>query len=51
MTGSRLVFAAVSTVYLLIAIQFEERSLRRTAGAAYSEYARQVRWRLVPYLY
>ena len=51
MTGTRLVFAAVSTVYLLVAIPFEERTLRRDFGPAYDLYARDVRWRLVPYLY
>lgn len=51
MTMTRLVFAVVSSVYLLIAIPFEERSLRHTAGEAYAAYSRRVRWRLVPGLY
>ena len=35
MTGDRLVFAAITTIYLLVAIPWEERSLRRSFGAAY----------------
>ena len=34
MTMTRLVFAVVSGAYLLVAIPFEERSLRATAGGA-----------------
>jgi protein-S-isoprenylcysteine O-methyltransferase Ste14 len=51
MTGTRLVFAAVSTLYLMAAIPFEERDLTRTFGPAYAAYRRDVRWRLVPFLY
>ena len=51
MTMTRLVFAAVSTAYLAIAIPFEERSLIRTFGGAYREYRRRVRWRMIPGLY
>jgi protein-S-isoprenylcysteine O-methyltransferase Ste14 len=51
MTGDRLVFAGISTLYLLIAMPFEERSLRKSVGEAYAEYARKVRYRLVPYVY
>jgi methanethiol S-methyltransferase len=51
MTMTRLVFAVVSSVYLLIAIPFEERSLRHAAGEAYAVYSRRVRWRLLPGLY
>jgi protein-S-isoprenylcysteine O-methyltransferase Ste14 len=51
MNGTRLVFAAVSTAYLLVAIQFEERDLRRAFGPAYDAYRARVRWRLVPYVY
>jgi hypothetical protein len=51
MTGTRLVFAAVSTVYLLVAIPFEERTLVRTVGQPYVDYQRQVRWRIVPWVY
>jgi protein-S-isoprenylcysteine O-methyltransferase Ste14 len=51
MTGTRCVFAAISTAYLLVAIPFEERDLHRSFGPAYGEYARRVRWRMVPWLY
>ena len=51
MTGDRLIFAGISTLYLLIAMPFEERSLRKSFGAAYDEYARRVRYRVVPYIY
>jgi protein-S-isoprenylcysteine O-methyltransferase Ste14 len=51
MTGTRLVFAAISTLYLVVAIPFEERSLRATLGPAYADYAARVRWRMVPFLY
>jgi methanethiol S-methyltransferase len=51
MTMTRFVFAATSAAYLLVAIPLEERSLAKTAGAAYARYLRQVRWRLVPGIY
>lgn len=51
MTGDRLFFAGISTLYLLAAIPFEERSLRMSFGAAYDEYKRHVRYKLVPYVY
>ncbi len=51
MTGTRLVFAITSTVYLLLAIPYEERDLRRTFGADYDRYSEQVRWKIVPGLY
>jgi protein-S-isoprenylcysteine O-methyltransferase Ste14 len=51
MTATRATFAVVSGLYLVIAIPFEERSLRASSGDAYTRYASQVRWKLVPYLY
>jgi protein-S-isoprenylcysteine O-methyltransferase Ste14 len=51
MTTGRLVFAAISTAYLVAAVPFEERSLRRRFGPSYDAYRRQVRWRIVPGLY
>jgi protein-S-isoprenylcysteine O-methyltransferase Ste14 len=48
MTASRLLFATISTLYLVIAIPFEERSLGEEFGAAYAEYRQKVRWRLLP---
>ncbi len=51
MTVDRFVWAAVSTLYLVIAIPWEERSLSAAAGPAYSAYQRRVRWRMVPGVY
>lgn len=51
MTGTRLVFAAISTAYLVLVIPIEERSFRRALGAEYEAYARKVRWRIVPGVY
>ena len=51
MTTSRLVFAAISTLYLIAAIPFEERSLRQTFGESYIRYMRDVRWRMIPFIY
>jgi methanethiol S-methyltransferase len=51
MTGDRLAFAIISSFYLLVAVPWEERSLRQSFGEDYDRYKRQVRWRVVPYLY
>jgi protein-S-isoprenylcysteine O-methyltransferase Ste14 len=51
MTTDRMVFAAISTIYLVIATPLEERALRQAFGASYDEYAKRVRWRIVPGLY
>lgn len=51
MTTSRLVFAVVSTVYLIAAIPFEERSLLESFPEKYGAYQKQMRWRLVPYIW
>lgn len=48
MTGTRLLFAFVSTAYVAIAIPFEERSLVDVFGDAYRQYQRRTRWRMVP---
>lgn len=50
MTMTRLVFAVVSTLYLVIAIPFEERTIRASAGA-YDDYIRRVPWKLIPRVY
>ena len=51
MTGDRLAFAALTTLYLVVAIPLEERSLRRSFGDDYARYARDVRWRMIPFIY
>lgn len=51
LTGTRLVFAVVSAVYLLVAIPWEERSLIAEYGEPYLRYRREVRWRVVPGIY
>ena len=51
MTGTRLVFAIVSTAYLAVAIPWEERALVAAFGDDYRAYQRRVRWRMVPGLY
>jgi protein-S-isoprenylcysteine O-methyltransferase Ste14 len=51
MTMGRLVFACITTAYLVVAVPFEERSLRRRFGPSYDTYRRQVKWRIVPGLF
>ena len=51
MTGDRLVFAIVSSLYLMVAVPWEERSLVQSFGDEYVRYQRRVRWRVVPYVY
>jgi protein-S-isoprenylcysteine O-methyltransferase Ste14 len=51
MTGTRALFAAVSTLYVALAIPWEERSLVETFGRAYEEYRGRVRWRMLPGIY
>jgi methanethiol S-methyltransferase len=51
MTRTQFVFALTSGVYLLIAIPFEERSLRRSSSGAYDRYIREVPWKLVPHIF
>ena len=48
MTMSRLLFAVVSSAYLLVAIPFEERSLVEAFGDRYRAYQQQVRSRILP---
>lgn len=50
MTGTRAAFALLSCLYLVVAIPFEERTLLAVDGS-YETYRRQVRWRLIPFLY
>jgi methanethiol S-methyltransferase len=51
MTGDRLAFAVITSLYLVIAIPWEERSLERTFGDAYRRYRGEVRWRAIPYVF
>jgi protein-S-isoprenylcysteine O-methyltransferase Ste14 len=48
MTMTRFVFAVVSCLYVLVAIPFEERSLRRSSNGAYERYMNEVPRRLIP---
>jgi methanethiol S-methyltransferase len=51
MTMTRFVFAVVSCTYILLAIPFEERSLRRSSNGAYDRYMKQVPRKLLPGVY
>jgi protein-S-isoprenylcysteine O-methyltransferase Ste14 len=51
MTGDRLTFAVATSLYLFVAVPWEERSLVRTFGDEYRRYQRAVRWRIVPFIY
>ena len=42
MTTGHLLFAAVTTVYILVALQFEEHDLMNLFGEKYADYKRQV---------
>lgn len=48
MTWGRVLFATISSLYLILAIPFEERSLIEAFGERYRAYQAAVRWRLVP---
>jgi protein-S-isoprenylcysteine O-methyltransferase Ste14 len=50
-TGDRLAFAALSTAYLIAAVPWEERSLVGAFGDDYIRYQRDVRWRIIPFIY
>jgi len=51
MTTPRLLFAVISTLYLIAAIPFEERSLLESHRDAYGAYQKQMRWRLIPFIW
>jgi protein-S-isoprenylcysteine O-methyltransferase Ste14 len=51
MTRDRLLFATITTLYLVVAIPWEERSLLRSFGGEYARYMRDVKWRMIPFIY
>ncbi|MBI3401449.1 MAG: isoprenylcysteine carboxylmethyltransferase family protein [Acidobacteria bacterium] len=51
MTGDRLAFAVLTSIYLGVAVPLEERSLRQSFGDDYARYQRAVRWRIIPFIY
>ncbi len=51
MTASQLLFAVISTLYLIAAIPFEERSLIENFPDQYGAYQKQMRWRLIPLIW
>jgi len=51
MTGDRFAFALITAAYLVAAVPLEERSLVLVFGEDYTRYQRQVRWRIVPFIY
>jgi protein-S-isoprenylcysteine O-methyltransferase Ste14 len=51
MTATRATFAVISTLYLAVAIPWEERSLVQVFGVDYETYRTRVKWRMVPFLY
>ncbi len=51
MTVNRLLFATITSAYLILAIPWEERSLVAAFGDRYRAYQARVRWRLVPGLW
>lgn len=51
MTTSRMLFAVISTAYLVAAIPFEEQSLVDAFGEKYRAYQRHMRWRLLPFIW
>lgn len=48
MTINRLLFATISSAYLVLAIPWEEKSLVAAHGLRYQEYQQAVRWRVIP---
>ena len=51
MTFTRLEFAALTSLYLALAIPLEERALINTFGDDYRAYQTRVKWRMLPGVY
>ncbi len=51
LTAGRLLFTALSLVYLIVGVALEERSLVDEFGPAYEAYRATVRWRMIPGIY
>ena len=51
MPAGRVAFAVISTVYLVLAVPWEERSMMNAVGNDYRRYVARVRWRMVPWVY
>ena len=51
MTTSRLLFAVISSAYLVAAIPWEEASLIQAFGERYRAYQRALPWRLIPFVW
>ena len=51
MNTTQLLFAVTSSAYLVVAIPFEERSLVEAFGEKYVAYQREMRWRLIPFIW
>jgi protein-S-isoprenylcysteine O-methyltransferase Ste14 len=48
LTANRLLFAVISSLYLILAIPWEEKSLVAAHGDQYRAYQQTVRWRVIP---
>jgi protein-S-isoprenylcysteine O-methyltransferase Ste14 len=51
MTGDRGWFAALSSIYLVVAMRWEEAAMRRVFGDAYDRYRARVPYRVLPGIY
>jgi protein-S-isoprenylcysteine O-methyltransferase Ste14 len=51
MTGDRVLFVALTLLYVVIAMPYEEAGLAAQLGPDYDAYRARVRWRLIPYVH